>query len=174
MAVKPCSSTRCSAESSIRSRAEVVVVVTRSSITGLTDQPVGLTVGLTDQLVGLSAKQVTSLITFALAVASVGLWTLRVALTARGSRALGSTVAAIEAMVFVVAFSHVTGSINAPTQVLIYGAGVGAGTYLGVTLDRKLKDWHPGQSSAESAAPGSRTTSPAGVSRAHTTGPGVG
>lgn len=81
----------------------------------------------------------SSLITFGLAVGSVCLWTLRVATTARGCRALGSVVAATEAVVFLLAFSHVTGSLDAPIQVLVYGGGVGIGTYVGLTIDRTIR-----------------------------------
>lgn len=115
-----------------------------------------------------------SLITFALAVGSVGLWTLRVALTARGSRALGSAIAATEAMTFVVAFSHVTGSLNAPVQLALYGLGVGVGTFLGVSLDRAISCRWPAQAGGASSAPGANRHSPAGVSRAHDTPPGEG
>lgn len=82
----------------------------------------------------------SSLITFGLAVGSVTLWTMRVALTARGSRALGSAIAATEAVVFILAFSHVTGSLNAPIQISIYGGGVGIGTYLGLSVDNIVRD----------------------------------
>lgn len=81
----------------------------------------------------------SSLITFGLAVGSVSLWTLRVATTARGCRALGSVVAATEAVVFLLAFSHVTGSLDAPLQISIYGGGVGIGTYFGLTIDRTIR-----------------------------------
>jgi uncharacterized protein YebE (UPF0316 family) len=114
----------------------------------------------------------SSLITFALAVGSVGLWTVRVALTARGSRTLGSTVAATEAMVFVVAFSHVTGSLDAPIQILVYGLGVGAGTYLGVTLDRRLRRLRGHHPETTSLEPASKAHAPADVSRAHMISPG--
>lgn len=124
----------------------------------------------------------STIITFALAVGSVGLWTLRVALTARGSRALGSAVAATEAVVFVVAFSHVTGSLDAPLQVAIYGIGVGTGTYLGLTIDRRIKGSRrlPSPSipllqdpvPTVSLSPGTSSTCPAGVSSAHATSPG--
>lgn len=138
-----------------------------------------------------------SLITFALAVGSVGLWTLRVALTARGSRVVGSSVAATEAVVFVVAFSHVTGSLNAPLQVAIYGIGVGVGTFLGLTIDRLIRphqtpsvpagwpqpdqapevivmgDSPQDESTTVSLAPGARSSSPTGVSNAHFTSAGA-
>lgn len=79
------------------------------------------------------------LLTFALAVASVGLWTLRVALTARGLRVAGSLVAMLEAVVFVLAFSHVLGSLETPGRVVVYGLGVGTGTFAGLTLDSLIK-----------------------------------
>lgn len=112
----------------------------------------------------------SSIITFALAVGSVGLWTLRVALTARGSRILGSAVAATEAVVFVLAFSHVTGSLNAPVQIAIYGAGVGLGTFLGLSVDREIRSRvAQDDSRTVSIAPGSSSTSPSGLSRAYVT-----
>jgi len=116
----------------------------------------------------------SSLITFALAVGGVGLWTLRVALTARGSRALGSAVAATEAMTFVVALSHVTGSLNAPAQLALYGLGVGVGTFLGVTIDCAITRRWPAQAGGVSTAPEANRHSPAGVSRAQETSPGEG
>ena len=116
----------------------------------------------------------SSLITFGLAVLSVGLWTLRVALAARGSRGLGSAVAAIEAMTFVVAFSHVTGSLDAPVQLVVYGFGVGLGTFVGVSADRLIRARWPIQAEGSRRVPGSNRHSPAGVSRAHETSPGEG
>ena len=47
-----------------------------------------------------------------LAITSVGLWTLRVALTARGRRTIGATVAAVEAVIFAVAFTNVAAHLR--------------------------------------------------------------
>ncbi len=82
----------------------------------------------------------SSIITFGLAVGSVTLWTMRVALAARGSRALGSAIAATEAVVFHPGLLTWTGSLNAPIQISIYGGGVGIGTYLGLSVDRVIRD----------------------------------
>ena len=78
------------------------------------------------------------LATAGLAVTGVTLWTFRVAVTARGSRALGSLLAATEAMLFIVAFSKLMGSFDSPHLVISYGAGVAAGTMLGLALDARL------------------------------------
>ena len=78
------------------------------------------------------------LTTAALAVSGVTLWTFRVAVTARGSRALGALLAATEAMLFVVAFSKLMGSFDSPHLVISYGAGVAAGTMFGLALDARL------------------------------------
>ena len=51
-----------------------------------------------------------------LAITSVGLWTLRVALTARGRRAIGAAVAH-EAVIFAVAFTNVAAHLDSPARV---------------------------------------------------------
>ena len=73
-----------------------------------------------------------------LAVMSVGLWTMRVALTARGRRLAGSITAGIEALVFLVAFSSVMSEMDEIGRVAGYAGGVGLGTLLGVWLDERL------------------------------------
>ena len=73
-----------------------------------------------------------------LAVASVGLWTLRVAVTARGRRAIAATVAAVEAVVFAVAFTNVAAHLDSPVRIAGYAGGVAFGTVLGLTADRRL------------------------------------
>jgi uncharacterized protein YebE (UPF0316 family) len=78
------------------------------------------------------------LFTASLAATSVTLWTVRVAVTARGSKALGALLAATEAMLFIVAFSKLMGSFDSAYLIIAYGAGVAAGTLAGLTLDGKL------------------------------------
>ena len=73
-----------------------------------------------------------------LAITSVGLWTLRVALTARGRMGLGATVAAVEAVIFAIAFTNVAAHLGSPVRVAGYAGGVALGTVLGLTADRRL------------------------------------
>lgn len=73
-----------------------------------------------------------------LAVVSVSLWTLRVALTARGRRFAGSVTAGLEALVFIVAFSRAAADLGAIERLLGYALGVALGTLLGVYLDERL------------------------------------
>jgi len=73
-----------------------------------------------------------------LAVMSVGLWTLRVALTARGRKVAGSVTAGLEALVFLLAFSRVLTEMDAIERLAGYAVGVAAGTLLGVFLDERL------------------------------------
>ena len=73
-----------------------------------------------------------------LAITSVGLWTLRVALTARGRRTIGATVAAVEAVIFAVAFTNVAAHLDSPIRIAAAAAGVAFGTVLGLTADRRL------------------------------------
>ena len=69
---------------------------------------------------------------------SVALWTIRVALTARGRRLAASATAGIEAVVFVLVFASVLSSLNSPVEVGGYAVGVAAGTLLGVVADARL------------------------------------
>lgn len=73
----------------------------------------------------------------AMALASVGLWTLRVACAARGRKLVGAAVAAVEAVVFAVAFSSLAANLDAPVRVLGYAIGVAAGTLLGLLIDER-------------------------------------
>jgi uncharacterized protein YebE (UPF0316 family) len=82
---------------------------------------------------------VTQLATTAvLAMLSVGLWTVRVAVTARGNLALGALVAAVEATTFAVAFSRLLAGLDSPTSIAAYAFGVGLGTVLGLKVDARV------------------------------------
>jgi uncharacterized protein YebE (UPF0316 family) len=76
--------------------------------------------------------------TVVLAMLSVSLWTLRVALTARNHKAFASVVAALEATVFALAFSRLLANLDCTAQVLAYAAGVGAGTLAGLSMHDRL------------------------------------
>jgi uncharacterized protein YebE (UPF0316 family) len=76
--------------------------------------------------------------TAALAMTSVGLWTLRVALTARGRKLLGAGVAAAEALVFVVAFTSLAANLDSPALLGGYAAGVALGTLVGLAANERL------------------------------------
>lgn len=78
----------------------------------------------------------------ALAVASVGLWTLRVAITARGMKLAGSLVAAVEAVVFALTFSHLVTDLGSPDRLIGYALGVAAGTALGLFASDRLTPGH--------------------------------
>jgi uncharacterized protein YebE (UPF0316 family) len=73
-----------------------------------------------------------------LAVISVSLWTLRVALTSRGRRVAGSSIAGIEAVVFVVAFSRVAADLAVLHNLIGYALGVTLGTLVGMFLDERM------------------------------------
>lgn len=90
-----------------------------------------------------------------LAVMSVGLWTLRVALTARGRKIAGSLTAGLEALVFLLAFSSVMSDMDAIERVAGYAVGVGTGTWLGLFVDGRLST---GQSEVRIVTPGQDLT----------------
>lgn len=66
---------------------------------------------------------------------SVGLWTLRVALAARGRRIAASVTASTEALLFVAVFGRVLDALDDPVRVAGYAAGVAVGTFAGLTLE---------------------------------------
>jgi uncharacterized protein YebE (UPF0316 family) len=72
-----------------------------------------------------------------MALVSVGLWTLRVTLTAHGRKLLGAAAAAVEAVVFAMVFSSLAASLHAPARVVGYAIGVAAGTLLGLAIDER-------------------------------------
>ncbi len=73
-----------------------------------------------------------------LAMTSVGLWTLRVALTARGRKLVGASVAAVEAVVFALAFTSLASNLDSPVRLIGYAAGVALGTLLGLAVNERL------------------------------------
>jgi uncharacterized protein YebE (UPF0316 family) len=87
---------------------------------------------------------------FGLATISVGLWTMRVAVTATGSRIAAAGIAALEATVFVVAFSRVAHGAGSPIPLAAYAFGVGLGTLLGLHLHARLGG---GQAQVQVVAP---------------------
>lgn len=68
---------------------------------------------------------------------SVGLWTLRVTLAARGRRTAASGTASVEALLFALAFSRVLEALEDPVRVVGYAAGVAAGTFVGLTFEAR-------------------------------------
>jgi hypothetical protein len=77
-------------------------------------------------------------VTGLLAMASVSLWTLRVALTARNHKAMAAAAASVEATVFVLAFSRILSSLDSVVQVAAYATGVGCGTLVGLNINDRL------------------------------------
>lgn len=87
-----------------------------------------------------------------LALVSVGLWTLRVALTAKGRRLTGAAIAAVEASVFALVFASLVSDLDRPGRIIGYALGVAMGTLIGMSLDKHLSR---GQSALRIVVPGS-------------------
>jgi uncharacterized protein YebE (UPF0316 family) len=73
-----------------------------------------------------------------LAMVSVGLWTLRVALAASGRRLTGAAVAAIEAVVFALAFSNLVANLGSWERIAGYAVGVAVGTVAGLVINDRM------------------------------------
>ena len=80
-----------------------------------------------------------------LALISVSLWTARVAFTARRRRAAAATIAAVEATVFVAAFSQLLSELDSLLSIVAYAVGVAGGTALAMIVDDAL---HPADNGA--------------------------
>ena len=89
-------------------------------------------------LVIIGAMTPAVLTTALLAMASVSLWTLRVALTARNHKAIAVVAASVEATVSVLAFSRILTSLDSVVQVAAYAVGVGCGTLVGLAVNDRL------------------------------------
>jgi uncharacterized protein YebE (UPF0316 family) len=76
----------------------------------------------------------------AVSTVSVALWTLRVALAARGRRLVASGTASVEALLFVVAFGRVMDALDDPVRLVGYAAGVAMGTFVGLTLETRAEE----------------------------------
>jgi uncharacterized protein YebE (UPF0316 family) len=76
----------------------------------------------------------------AVSTVSVALWTLRVALAARGRRLAASVTASVEALLFVAAFGRVLDALDEPLRLVGYAAGVAAGTFVGLTLEARAEE----------------------------------
>lgn len=98
----------------------------------------------------LDALQMT-----ALALVSVGLWTLRVALTARGRRIAGALTAAVEASVFALVFASLVSDLDEPGRIGGYALGVAVGTLVGISADNRMSR---GQSNLRVVVEGSVAT----------------
>jgi uncharacterized protein YebE (UPF0316 family) len=82
------------------------------------------------------------LTTTGLATISVGLWTVRVAVTAAGRKFAAAALAAVEAVIFVIAFTRLSGGLDSPGRLVAYAIGVGLGTLLGLVLHTRFARNH--------------------------------
>lgn len=102
-------------------------------------------------------------ITFALAALNVGIWTLRITATSRGRRTIGSALAIADATVYLAVVSRIVTSVGAPLHVVAYATGIGLGTFVALSLDRRLNAGEapmPIPESEEAAGSGSRSEAP--------------
>ncbi len=74
----------------------------------------------------------------ALSSAGVGLWTLRVAVAARGLKTLCALVASAEALLFAVTFSRLVSDLATPGRIFGYLLGVAAGSVAGLWIDDRV------------------------------------
>lgn len=75
---------------------------------------------------------------FCLRTIDVSLGTMRMILTIQGKRTWSTILGFIEVSVFITAVASVVQGPLDPLRVLAYGGGFAAGTFLGMTLDRRL------------------------------------
>ena len=79
---------------------------------------------------------------FGLALLSVSMWTFRVAIAARGLKLASSAIAAVEAVVFALTFSHLVADLGSLGHVMGYATGVATGTAVGLVLNERTARGH--------------------------------
>jgi uncharacterized protein YebE (UPF0316 family) len=80
----------------------------------------------------------SALLIFVLRCIDVSLGTLRLILTVQGRRSLAAVIGFVEVSVFITAVASVVAGPLSPLRVLAYGGGFAAGTFLGMTIDRRI------------------------------------
>ncbi len=75
---------------------------------------------------------------FGLRCVDVSLGTVRMILTIQGRRSASAIIGFVEVSVFITAVASVVAGPLDPIRILAYGGGFAAGTFLGVTVDRRL------------------------------------
>ncbi len=85
------------------------------------------------------ASLIAALVIFCLRCVDVSLGTLRLILTIQGRRTLSALIGFVEVSVFITAVAGVVSGPLDVYRILGYGAGFAAGTYIGLTLDRRLR-----------------------------------
>ena len=79
-----------------------------------------------------------ALLIFCLRCVDVSLGTMRMILTIQGKRTLSAVLGFIEVSLFITAVASVVSGPLDPLRIVAYGGGFAAGTFLGMTLDRRL------------------------------------
>ena len=79
-----------------------------------------------------------AILIFGLRCVDVSLGTVRVILTIQGRRTIAALIGFVEVSIFVTAVATVVSGPLDVFRVLGYGLGFAAGTYLGMTIDRRL------------------------------------
>ena len=79
-----------------------------------------------------------ALLIFCLRCIDVSMGTMRMIFTIQGRRTLSAIIGFIEVSVFITAVASVVSGPLDPLRIFAYGGGFAAGTYLGMTLDRRL------------------------------------
>ena len=75
---------------------------------------------------------------FLLRVADVSIGTVRIVILGRGSRGRAAVLGAVEAFIWVLAAARVLDGLDDIWRMVAFAAGYGAGTALGVTMERWL------------------------------------
>ena len=80
------------------------------------------------------------LMVFMARVVDVSLGTLRIVLVSQGKRATASILGFLEVFIWLVTISQILQHMAGLTSYLAYAAGFAAGTYVGMTIERKLTE----------------------------------
>ncbi len=89
--------------------------------------------------IGTLPVYVIPLLIFVARILDVSLGTLRIILVARSMRGMASILGFLEIVIWLLAIGQVMQNLNSIENYFAYAAGFAAGTYVGMTIERKLR-----------------------------------
>lgn len=83
-----------------------------------------------------------ALLIFCMRICDVSIGTVRVIFAIRGKRTIAATLGVLESAIWIVAIAKLTQYLNNPVCIVGWACGFGAGTFIGITLEKWIGSGH--------------------------------